>query len=81
MEQLGVGLYMYLALVLLFSIGILLVFFTQRRQRRHLENFTDSVVGPQDGDIVVNVSLMGRSFSKELGKIAKELSKNISSLK
>ena len=83
MEQLGVGLYLYLGLVLLFSTGILMVFFfTQSRRRRDtfIEPFNDAI-GPKDGDIVVNVSLMARSFSKELGKIAKEVSKNISSLK
>ncbi len=69
------GLVMYLALVMVFSIGILLIIvFTQR------EHFIDEV-GAKDGDIVVNVSLMARSLSKELSKMAKEVSKNISMFK
>jgi hypothetical protein len=83
--QLGVGLYMYLGLVLLFSVGILIVFFTQRwRYKAYTtEHFGDGGGGggPEDGDIVVNVSLIARSVSKEMSKLAKEITKNISSFK
>jgi len=76
--ELGSGIYLYFALVLVFSIGIVLVFWLQRR-RYSVEHFSE--FGPIDGDVVVNLSLIARSFQKEMGKLAREVSKNISSLK
>lgn len=77
--ELGRGLYIYFILVILFSIGIVGVVSLQRR-RHYVEPFINEY-GPKDGDVVVNVSLVGRTLGKELGKLAKEISKNISSLK
>lgn len=74
--KLGPGLYVYFALVLAFSIGIVCVFSLSHRRTEYFSEY-----GPKDGDVVVNVSLIARSLHKELGKLAKALSKNISSFK
>ena len=66
------GIYYYFAMVLAFSVGLIVLSW------RPMEHFTETASIAKDGDIVVNVSLITRSVTKELGKLAKEISKNFS---
>lgn len=78
------GIYYYFAMILAFSVGLIVLSSRHWRDPISVEHFAEkeSVASiAKDGDIVVNVSLIARSVSKELGKLAKEISKNFSEFK
>ena len=77
------GIYYYFAMVFTFSVGLIVLSSRHWWNPITMEHFaeTASTAIAKDGDIVVNVSLIARSVSKELGKLAKEISKNFSEFK
>lgn len=64
------GIYYYFAMVIAFSVGLVLISLRHLRDPLAMEHFES-----KDGDIVVNVSLIARTLQKELGKLTMQMSK------
>lgn len=62
-------------MVIAFSVGLVLLSLRHWRDPLAMEHFEEKGNQSKDGDIVVNVSLIGRSLQKELDKLTKQMSK------